>query len=262
MLRSEGTETLSYSICLQIAYEIALGMSYIHDWKAVHRDLKSANILLDNNFRSYITDFGISRSESQQMTTKLGTAAWMAPELFQQSDYSFYTNSVDVYSFAIVFWEIITRQQPYQGTSSFQIPVKVIEGSRPPIPDDCPSEIAELIEQCWDQRANCRPSFKEITTRLEVHLHSAFGKVNVKKELTRLQGIKFNPLLRFVVSNHSVSQDSNNESKDEPPSSTTSPITMNSVPSNSSDGSENITPSPSKRIALLAHQRNDRKPST
>lgn len=73
----------------------------------------------------------------------------VAPEILKGSDqYSF---PVDVYSYGLVMWELLTREQPFSHIKQmFQIPIKVMEGERPPLPKNCPKEWRKLISKCWD----------------------------------------------------------------------------------------------------------------
>lgn len=83
-----------------IMYGIAVGMEHIHNLGIIHRDLKSMNILLDDRYYPMICDFGLSRvlpEEHELMTLEIGTTNWMAPELFEKSEY---TEKIDVYAFA------------------------------------------------------------------------------------------------------------------------------------------------------------------
>jgi len=86
------------------------------------------------------------------MTGLMGTYHWMAPEIFDNKPY---TIKADVYSFAIVLWEILTRNTPYK---SFTTPLQImryvtLEKGRPDmniVPNDCPIELKELMIRCWD----------------------------------------------------------------------------------------------------------------
>eukprot|EP00324_Dicrateria_rotunda_P010445 CAMPEP_0206178072 /NCGR_PEP_ID=MMETSP1474-20131121/63160_1 /ASSEMBLY_ACC=CAM_ASM_001110 /TAXON_ID=97495 /ORGANISM="Imantonia sp., Strain RCC918" /LENGTH=244 /DNA_ID=CAMNT_0053590333 /DNA_START=17 /DNA_END=748 /DNA_ORIENTATION=+ len=97
----------------------------------------------------------------------VGTTAYIAPEIF--SGNGVYTNAVDVFSFSIILWEILTEQKPYKaiGLRSFDIPLEVVNGVRPGIPDNVPDSIIQLMEQCWHENPKKRPSFEKIKTRLE-----------------------------------------------------------------------------------------------
>ncbi len=96
----------------RIALEIARGMNYLHLFKPpiMHRDLKSLNILIDDSFTAKIADFGWTRVKAKEMTEKIGTWQWMAPEVI---DTRIYTEKADVYSYGIILWEIASRSPPY-----------------------------------------------------------------------------------------------------------------------------------------------------
>ena len=96
--------------------------------------------------------------------TACGTPCWTAPEVLKSLRY---TNSADVYSYGIVMWEVAARRDPYGGMPPFQVVFAVgNSGMRPDVPDDCPSPIAELMRECWQEAADSRPSFEQIVCRL------------------------------------------------------------------------------------------------
>jgi len=149
---------------LRLALCICKAMCYLHEHNVIHRDLKSANVLLGSNRVVQVTDFGISRVvDDNQMTMNIGTTAWIAPEIFESGTYSL---SADVYSFSIVLWEIITAETPYDGASTWSIPGKVMKGERPPIPGQCPQTIKTLLSKCWDNHPSNRPDFNTIKEEL------------------------------------------------------------------------------------------------
>lgn len=95
-----------------------------------------------------------------------GTALWMAPEVMQQQEFD---ESVDVYSFGIVLWEIYTTKEPFSNHDSWDefFEAVVQKNERPPIDDACPASLKRLMEACWNANRKMRPSFPEIIFRLD-----------------------------------------------------------------------------------------------
>ena len=144
-------------------------MNYLHCGQpaVLHRDLKSANILLDDSYNAKITDFGLSRLKAQErsMTGNCGTVQWMAPEILANESYA---EPADVYSYGIILWELLTRECPYKGMNSIQCALAVLnKNARPSLPHWCPLDIRELIEECTGKIPTSRPTFSQILVRLE-----------------------------------------------------------------------------------------------
>ncbi|XP_040176094.1 mitogen-activated protein kinase kinase kinase 13 isoform X1 [Anopheles arabiensis] len=148
--------------------QIALGMQYLHTHKIIHRDLKSPNILIGENDVIKISDFGTSR-EWNEISTKMsfaGTVAWMAPEVIRNEPCN---EKVDIWSYGVVLWELLTGEVPYKNVDSSQIIFGVGNNSLYlPIPDTCPEGFKLLIKQCWSAKPRNRPSFKIILTHLDI----------------------------------------------------------------------------------------------
>lgn len=147
-----------------IAMGIAHSMMYLHSLGIIHRDLKSLNILLDDQLLPKLCDFGIARyvsNNTELMTHQIGTSLWMAPEMFlNEGDYG---PEVDVYSFSIILYELLTNEVPWLNLSRDMIVKKVfVEQRRPEIPRNTPSGLKSLIKMCWAQDPKSRPSFREI----------------------------------------------------------------------------------------------------
>jgi hypothetical protein len=81
--------------------------------------------------------------------------------------YSTSANHVCLCSFAIILWELCAWKEPYEGLSSMAVTNAVVRGTRPSAPEDCPLEIAEVMNKCWreDQHARCAP---QICTNLDI----------------------------------------------------------------------------------------------
>ena len=133
---------------------VSRGMKYLHDRNIIHRDLKPGNILLDNNYRPHISDFGLSKifetGHSYSQSQIVGTLPYMAPELFRGEKYN---RKADVYSFGILMYEVVTDMAAYPELESNKITdhefrCRVLESSYRPI-FKCPvkKSIRSLIEK-------------------------------------------------------------------------------------------------------------------
>ena len=152
------------------AYDVARGMQYLHSCQLVHRDLKSLNILLDDDYHIRICDFGFSRSIGGEETFKaqnMGTPQWMAPEILESTRH--YTSKIDVYAYAILLTEILTGTTPYQNYDDMKVLKRKIieEDIRPILPSTCTPMMRDLITQSWDRNPDVRPTFDEIVQRFE-----------------------------------------------------------------------------------------------
>lgn len=158
---------LKLSTVLKIGTEVCRGMDYLHKRKIVHRDLKAANLLMDETGTVKIADFGVARvmDSTGVMTAETGTYRWMAPEVIEHNPYG---QKADVFSFAIVLWELLTCKVPYSEMTPLQAAVGVVQkGLRPPMPPSAPPALAELMQQCWQRKPDDRPSFEEAKVRME-----------------------------------------------------------------------------------------------
>ncbi|XXG61767.1 hypothetical protein AAC387_Pa05g0295 [Persea americana] len=159
---------------LIIAMDAAFGMEYLHSKNIVHFDLKCDNLLVNmrDSHRPIckVGDFGLSRIKRNTLVSGgvRGTLPWMAPELLNGSS-SRVSEKVDVFSFGIAMWEILTGEEPYANMHCGAIIGGIVNNTlRPPIPDRCDPEWRKLMEQCWSPDPEARPSFTEITNRLRV----------------------------------------------------------------------------------------------
>lgn len=166
---------------LKVAIEVSKGMTYLHQNNIIHRDLKAANLLMDENEAVKIADFGIARVQHQSgiMTAETGTYRWMAPEVIEHKPYS---HKADVFSFGVVLWELLTGKLPYANMTPLQAAVSVVQqGMRPAIPRNTHPLLVELLEKCWQQEPCLRPEFSEITEILQCMTKKIFEEERATK---------------------------------------------------------------------------------
>lgn len=159
-----GSHGISW--CLQCAR----GVAYLHSMKPkalIHRDLKPPNLLLTNQGLTLkICDFGTACDIHTQMTNNKGSAAWMAPEVFEGCQYS---ERCDVFSWGIILWEVVTRRKPFDelGGPAFRIMWAVHTGTRPPLIQGCPKPVEDLMTRCWSKVPSNRPSMDEVVQAVQ-----------------------------------------------------------------------------------------------
>ncbi|KAI7998628.1 Serine/threonine-protein kinase STY13 [Camellia lanceoleosa] len=170
---------LDLHVAISYALDIARAMDCLHANGIIHRDLKPDNLLLTANHKSVkLADFGLAREESvtEMMTAETGTYRWMAPELYstvtlRQGEKKHYNNKVDVYSFGIVLWELLTNRMPFEGMSNLQAAyAAAFKQERPTLPEDISPDLAFVIQSCWVEDPNMRPSFSQIIRMLNAFL--------------------------------------------------------------------------------------------
>lgn len=163
-----------FSSIILTALDVARALTYLHDRKIIHGDLKAQNVLLKSDpddrrgFSCKVADFGLSRmitTNSHIQTFTFGTVRYMAPELLKNG---LLTPAADIYSFGMLVWELVVGRAPYPKKCHNDIIVDVVDGKRPTIPAHCPSDIIALIQDCWHQDRTMRPSFSQVGDRLEV----------------------------------------------------------------------------------------------
>ncbi|KAI4318946.1 hypothetical protein MLD38_032599 [Melastoma candidum] len=178
-LTSIRPRVLDLDVSIKFALDIARAMDCLHANGIIHRDLKPDNLLLTANQKSVkLADFGLAREESvtEMMTAETGTYRWMAPELYstvtlRQGEKKHYNNKVDVYSFGIVLWELLTNRMPFEGMSNLQAAyAAAFKQERPTLPEDISPDLAFIIQSCWVEDPNMRPSFSQIIRMLNTYL--------------------------------------------------------------------------------------------
>ncbi|KAK7332361.1 hypothetical protein VNO80_29112 [Phaseolus coccineus] len=191
-LRGSGRDPLTWGARVQIALDAARGLEYIHEHTVpvyIHRDIKSANILIDKNFRAKVADFGLTKLTeygSSSLNTRLvGTFGYMPPEYAQYGDVS---SKVDVYAFGVVLYELISGKEAIVKTNDPESESKGLvalfeevlglsdpkENLRqlvdPRLGDNYPLDsvfkVSQLAKACTHENPQLRPSMRSIVVAL------------------------------------------------------------------------------------------------
>ncbi|NXC19702.1 IRAK4 kinase, partial [Corythaeola cristata] len=176
-LFKDDTPPISWNTRCKIVQGTANGINFLHDNNHIHRDIKSANILLTDTYMPKISDFGLARASvtfTQTIMTEriVGTAAYMAPEALRGE----ITPKSDIFSFGVVLLEIITGLPPVDENREPQLLLSIkddIEDEEATIEDyvdekmcdwDAPSvhKMYSIADQCLNEKKNRRPDIKMV----------------------------------------------------------------------------------------------------
>ncbi|GET58786.1 kinase-like domain-containing protein [Rhizophagus irregularis DAOM 181602=DAOM 197198] len=152
---------------LDILRNIVAGLEIIHVTGMTHRDLHTGNILQfkDLLYPSRITDLGLSKQASEEKTEKIiGVTPYIAPEVLNKNPYS---EASDIYSFAMILWEVGTGEKPYADLADDEaLADQIKRGRRPNIPKEMPECYATLIRNCWNSDPQKRPTALDIKEKI------------------------------------------------------------------------------------------------
>ncbi|GJJ12478.1 hypothetical protein Clacol_006720 [Clathrus columnatus] len=171
--------------CLKVLVEVAEGLCYLHEYiqPIVHGDIRAGNILMSDDGRPCLSDFGLSsvlRQEGLTATTEhAGSLAWMSPELLQaQAIPAIPTTYSDVWAYAMTVLEVMTGRRPY---SPIEAPATLIEnishGELPPrpqrmkVPEQMSNKIWSLCQRCWRVTPRDRLTMSQVYSIIRTFLH-------------------------------------------------------------------------------------------
>ena len=165
-----------------MAADCVRGMIYLHTRypPVLHRDLKSANLLVTDNWKLKVTDFNLSKvmqDSSRSTSLQAMNPRWLAPEVLDGKSAGLES---DVFAFGVVLWELLTWDLPWGTSNPWGIVGQISAGNRLAIPprDALPGPNSgawpqldlyiALMEKCWAQEPEARPTFDEIMADLRV----------------------------------------------------------------------------------------------
>ncbi|KAL0560076.1 hypothetical protein IC582_000470 [Cucumis melo] len=190
-LRGTGRDPLPWPSRVQIALDSARGLEYIHEHTVpvyIHRDIKSANILIDKNFHGKVADFGLTKltevGNSSLPTRLVGTFGYMPPEYAQYGDVS---PKIDVYAFGVVLYELISAKEAVVKTNK----MSAINESK---------GLVALFEDVLNQPDAKENLYKLVDPRLEENypLDSVFKMAQLAKACTH-ENPQLRPSMRSIV---------------------------------------------------------------
>ena len=201
-----ATQIIKRIVVYRIAQQIASAVAHLHSHGIIHRDLKSDNVLMfslegDSEVNVKLANFGTANFvDAVELKHFTGTPGFAAPEIIKYSRTDEYNEMVDVYSYAMVLYELISRRRPFQGLENkFEINAMVTEGKRPTF-YDLPDvkvrllTLTELMLKCWAQDARKRPRMIDVSRQVKspsfflLYGKIPLRKVNSPRQLCFLQG--------------------------------------------------------------------------
>ncbi|KAH9952239.1 Pkinase-domain-containing protein [Amylocystis lapponica] len=147
--------------------QILLGLNYLHERDIIHRDIKGANMLVDNKGGIKISDFGISKKVEDNLLpghrahrpSLQGSVFWMAPEVVKQTAY---TRKADIWSIGCLVVEMLTGEHPWAQLTQMQAIFKIGSSAKPTIPADISPEADNFLQLTFELDHNARPSAAEL----------------------------------------------------------------------------------------------------
>ncbi|GBB96995.1 hypothetical protein RclHR1_28950001 [Rhizophagus clarus] len=162
---------LTWKQKINITFEIIRALYFIHFGNAIHRDLHSGNILYSQfNSKWYISDLGFCGPANKSSKCIYGNLPYIAPEVINGKEYTFKS---DIYSIAMLMWEISSGQPPFINYEhDYDLAINIINGIRPKIVLGTPVKYKNLMEQCWDADPSKRPDIYSLWKKIrEMNLY-------------------------------------------------------------------------------------------
>ncbi|KAG9303192.1 hypothetical protein G9A89_003533 [Geosiphon pyriformis] len=201
---STNFHSMTWSDKLEIAWSIASGLNSIHSSGMVHRNLHSGNILQLSTCEANIGDLRLCQPVNHKATTAeekkiYGVIPYIPPEVLRGENF---TTAGDMYSFAMLLWELATGKLPFHNSSHDAILIMaILNGQRPEITSPLiPPCIAEIIVKCWNVKPKNRPTANEVRNKL-------WGLVDICKGYTKNSKINRAKLKQFLESESAESDD-------------------------------------------------------
>jgi len=193
-----NSEQLDVTAAVEIAIQIAEGLKKAHEKNIIHRDVKTANIMMNEADQAKILDFGLAKFMGQVGLTKtqstMGTVAYMSPEQTQGKNVDFRT---DIWSFGVVLYEMVTGQLPFVGEYE-QAVIYSILNEEPKAPSqvrsDIPNNMDNIILKTLEKnKENRHKNFQVLLNELKTPFDTSQEKAKKEKSIIVLPFLNMSP---------------------------------------------------------------------
>jgi tRNA A-37 threonylcarbamoyl transferase component Bud32 len=193
LLQAPQRQTLTFAS--EILTQIADGLDYAHSCKVIHRDIKPANILINTENRAKITDFGIARLDTSNLTQEgqlLGTPNYMSPEQILGRDVD---HRADIFSLGVVLYEMVTRHKPFQGENLTVVSHRIVYDQFTP-PKEYAGDLPPGTDQILAKALEKDPGRRYQRARdMADDLRRVLGSVGVRDTLNETQSLSTTAVL-------------------------------------------------------------------
>ena len=155
---------LPEEIIIEWFKEITSALQYLHDIPILHRDVKTSNIYLTDDFQSKLGDFGLAKvleRHDNKAVSFCGSPYYMSPEIISGKAYN---EKSDIWALGVVIYELVTCEKPFDGILYHEMVFQICNVSLPPMPSNYCAELINVISQMLSKVHKQRPSAKEILT--------------------------------------------------------------------------------------------------
>lgn len=182
---------INEEIIWKYTIQTLLGLKVLHDMKIIHRDIKSANLFLTEDYETLkVGDLNVAKiAKNDLASTQIGTPYYLAPEIWQNKVYDY---RCDVFSLGCVMYEMAALKVPFEAVSLQDLFKKITKGTIKRLPSRYSDELYDCIKLFLEKNPKRRPTVDEILSmpfmRKKLEKLNAVGLVNDKKNLAQLMG--------------------------------------------------------------------------